>query len=704
MKLPVRISRALLLLFVSAVTAIFAVRSAQAQACASGPCVSTYHNDPLRDGVMSQETALTPSLFPATGSANFGLLTPAAGGATGVVDGIIYAEPLYLSGVNMASAACSGSQNIILVATLNNSLYAFTWTYTLTPSSYSFSLTQCWTLNLNQPGEYAMPFTVAGLTKGGIPCNAVIPEIGITSTPVIDTSAHPPVMYVVSAHQTATLGYTYRLHAINVSTGTEILNGASAPYDLSGVFHGTATAKQELQRAGLAMFNPGNGTANVYVTFGSFCDQAPYSGYVAGLNYNYSTQAFAPVSPTNWVFDTESGATKQDGGIWMGGAAPAVDRAGNLYVAVSNGNWNGTTEFGESVVQLATTSAGLIPTDYYTPNDYLDLNKALSQVTICSAYGVNTCPSTNLLTIPTAGNFDLGSGGVTLLSPQGTMPSVCGSNGQLVAGGKEGVLYGICYSTQTTAPQNIMGGLDGCGYNCTSYSNPAISACTESPTPGNGSIAQCFQGVNAGENQSNGSNTLIDSAGMRGNEAFWGGSAANPENYLYISGGLSPMIAYQADPLTGMFDLPGSPSSVPKTFPYPGPIPSISWNGSDPTTALLWTIDTGGYGLWNPSKQAAQGAKPEILVVYNAIPSGNPAKLQELWESSKGKGNAAPGAVKFGVPTIAGGLVFIGGGTIGYAPGPPGGTGVNCTAAALVNSTTPNVCGGLLSIYGKLHN
>ena len=103
---------------------------AQAGACTTGPCVSTYHYENMRDGVQSQESTLSPTLFPTGRAANFGLLVPAAGGATGAVDGLIYAQPLYLSGVSMG-ASCSGNQNIVLVATENNSVYAFTWTYTL---------------------------------------------------------------------------------------------------------------------------------------------------------------------------------------------------------------------------------------------------------------------------------------------------------------------------------------------------------------------------------------------------------------------------------------------------------------------------------------------------------------------------------------------------------------------------------------------
>ena len=674
----------------------------QTGACTSGPCVATYHNDPMRDGVNSQETTLTQSLFPTAKKANFGLLVPAAGGATGAVDGLIYAQPLYLSGVTMATSTCSGSQNIVLVATMNNSVYAFTWTYTLTSTGYSFSLTQCWMLNLNQPGEYAIPVSALP-TNHGVQCGNTVPQVGILSTPVIDTSVTPPVMYVVTADETVNLTYTYRLHAINVNSGTEVTNGSSAPYDLSGAFHTGLTAIQEQQRPGLALYNPGPGLANIYVAFGSYCDISPYSGYLAGLTYNYSTQSFAPVG-TNWVFDTESGSTRQNGGIWMGGAAPAVDSAGNVYLAVANGGWNGTTLFGQSVVKIATTSTGLVPVDYYTPNDYEQLNRDSTTITLCSTYSSGSCPSTNMLTIDAPnGDFDLGAGGVTLINTVGVTSPVCGSNSELVAGGKEGVLYGICYSTQTGSTlENIMGGLDGCGYDCKINSNPTESACTQASPVVPGSIAQCFQGVSAGEDQANGSNEIFFSSGVRGAEAFWAGSAANPLNYLYVAGIFAALEAYQANLTTGSFNLAGNPATFPKTFPYPGTVPALSWNGSTTNTALLWAIDSGGYGMWTPITNSAAAARPSILVVYNPIPVSGENELKELWESSISSTDAGPGAVKFTVPTIAGGLVFVGGGTPGYAPGLPGGTNVNCTAAALVTASMPTICGGQLAVYGEL--
>lgn len=388
----------------------------------------------------------------------------------------------------------------------------------------------------------------------------------------------------------------------------------------------------------------------------------------------------------------------------MSGAAPAVDSAGNIYVAAGNGNWNGTSFFGESVVKLATTTSGLVPVDYYTPNDFASLNENTSAITVCSTYSSGTCPSANELTFPKSSNgFDLGSAGVTLISPAEVATPVCGANAELVAGGKEGVVYSICYSTQTGSTlESLMGGLDGCGYLCMNASNPTISGCSESAVPGNGFIAQCFQGANAGEDQVNGSNNIRSDSGLRGTLAFWAGNSSTPENYLYVAGVGAPLAAYQVDSNTGLLNPVGVLAQIPKIYPL-STIPSVTWDGTHPTTALLWTLDDSGAGVWSPFKNLSTAAQPAILTVYDAVPNPTKHVLSELWQSSTIAANNGPGAVRFTVPTIAGGLVFIAGGTPGYAPGPPGAPGVNCTATALVNSTTPNSCGGMLSVYGKLH-
>ena len=701
-----------LTLFATTITRAQSPISNTAGACkaAGSPCVSTYHNDNARDGVNPNETVLSPSSFRSNG---FGLLN----GGTVTVDGLIYAQPLYLSAVAVATTNCpstGGPRNLVLVATENNTVYAFTYTYTV---GGSFQFTQCWSLSLNGSNQFgsetAIPFTANPLYKG-FPCSNNVPQTGIMSTPVVDTSVTPPVMYVVSANQVPngnnTYLYKYRLHAILLSNGTET---AHSPYDMSSALPSPITAANENQRPGLAMSKTTSAAANIYVSFGSYCDLGPYSGYVAGLSFAYKTQTFSQIGGSKWVFDTEAGQTDQDGGLWMGGAAPAVDASGNVYVAVGNGNWNGdtarATNFGESVVKIASSpTSGLTAVDYYTPNDNEGLE--LGGPTVCSTYGPNTCPtgfSFSLGSGAGAGDLDLGSAGVTLVSPAG-VTNPCGTNQELVAGGKEGVIYAMCASTQTgNTPQTLMGGWDGCGYACSGLqpSNEANTACSQSSTPGNGSIAQCFQGVNAGENLG----TILTSPGIHGVSAFWGGSSLN---YLYVAGAgagnsLTPMVAYQMSS-NGLFNATaGAAETIPKSFPWPGAVPAISWNGSASSTGILWAINAGGFGRWsangNGSFQATP-AKPAVLVAYQAVPQTVQGvnTLKELWESSSISTNFGPGAVKFTVPTVANGFVFVAGGVSGYAPGLPGSTGVNCTATFLVTSTTP-ACQGMLSVYGPLH-
>ena len=583
------------------------------------------------------------------------------------MDGLVYGQPLYLTGVNVNTTACSSSSEpLVLVATENNSVYAFTYTYSLTTSGFSFSLTQCWMLNLNNNGENAIPFTALPKTNGN-PCNNIVPQSGITSTPVIDTTVTPPVMYVVTGHQVpAPVGggfnYKYRLHAILINTGKEVTNG---PFDLGSLLPHSLTSPTmaENQRPGLALFNPSSSTAYIYVAFGSFCDVQPYSGFLVGVSFNDSSQTFSTIATSGSVFDTQAGATNQQGGIWMGGTAPAVDLNGNVYLAVGNGNWNGatgarTTNFGESVVKIATsTTSGLSVVDYYTPNDIVVLNNggSTSGTNVCSTYASTSCPSGNVLTLKsTDGDQDLGSGGVTLMTPQGVTGPACGSNQELVAGGKEGVIYGLCYSTQTgTTPQTLMGGLDGCGYGCliSGASTQTITGCSESTTPGSGYIAQCFERVNAGE-----PNEILPSPGIHGTEAFWGGTPSSPENYLYVAGvgsnaSPTPMMAYQMSLSNGSFGTTGWKDNRPTTYPYPGAVPGISWDGSTSGSGLLWVIDAGGYGRWdknaNTGLYQSYAASSAVLIVYVAVPTnvtGLGIVLEELWSSSLSQSNNGPGA------------------------------------------------------------
>jgi uncharacterized repeat protein (TIGR03803 family) len=281
----------------------------------------------------------------------------------------------------------------------------------------------------------------------------------------------------------------------------------------------------------------------------------------------------------------------------------------------------------------------------------------------------SSCPSQYSFSL-TTNDYDLGAAGVTMIKSVGNgFTSLCGSsNGELVAGGKEGVLYGICYNP-SPGSLGTMGGLDSCGYNysgtCLSNLNTvaALTACTQATTPTPGKIAQCFFGTPNLANQSLGKDT-----GNRGTIAFWGGSASSPQNYLYVAGTADVLRAYQYLP-GGTFATPGAQDSIPHSYAYPGATPSVSWNGvtADTTTGLVWAIDSGPYGRYNLNTDTTTKAGAATLFGYKAIPDNLGTTLTNDFNSSTitlppGVTNYGPGAVKFTAPTIAAGLVFVGGG------------------------------------------
>ncbi|HUO17854.1 MAG TPA: hypothetical protein VMX38_22955 [Verrucomicrobiae bacterium] len=623
------------------------------------PCVLTYHNDGNRDGVNPNETVLQASTLGTTATP-----TPQW---MGTADGQIYGQPLYVHGLALNGAA----KNVVYAATENNSVYAWD------SDSANAEGTVLANVNLNNAGDLGSGYTEIAVPWSDMPsCGGPViqPEVGITGTPVIDASVTPPVMYLVSKHEdidpSGNKTYRQKLHALQVDTLQEL---PGSPLVLDTTFATNSAPGfdplKTLQRAALALVPTGNGSSQVWVSWGAFCDGALHYGFEMAFTYNYTAADF--LNSYN-VFNPEAGCAQKTciGGIWMGGAAPAVDASGNVYLAVGNGGdvKQGTTTFDNSVVRLNGTGLQ----DYYSPPDYNALNNGHTTVA-CTNPNPLKCPSPCKfdstgqycqLTL-TTGDLDLGSGGVVLLSPSFRL-----NNPEIVAAGKQGMVY-VVFSGN-------MGHIDSQAGNPTEY------ACTTAAVPTPGAIAQCFAGLPGGVSDTD--------RGSRGAPAFLSASSGKTQyNYLYFTAISDSLRVFnlQNKSGVGVFNTNAATPESPHKFLFPGASPSVTWNsaqGSNVTNAIVWAIDGGTFGTFTNRAGAA------VLYAYRAIPTemGAGGLGTELWDTSVFNSTLPgnPGAVKFIVPTIADGKIFVGGGAQGYLP-----DSANCpTPTATVQPTS---CGAL---------
>jgi hypothetical protein len=347
---------------------------------AAGTDVLTYHNDNSRSGQNLTETMLTLANVNAT---QFGLLHVLP--ADGLVDG----QPLIASNLSVSGVL----RNVVYVVTENDSVYSYD------------ADTGAALVHVSVLGSGETPSDAHG-------CTQVVPQIGITSTPVIDRSAGPNgTIFVVAMSKNTAGDYLQRLHALDLVTLTERPN---SPVAIQATYPGTGN-----NSVGTTSFEPGryeeraglllvNGT--VYTAWASHCDQTPYNGWIIG--YDESTLAQSQVLNV-----TPNGS---EGAIWQSGGGLAADSAGGIYALVANGTFDTTLDasgfplqgdYGNAFIKLS----GANPLQV---TDYFDMD--------------NTVAESN-------GDVDLGSGGPMLLPDQTDSTGVAR---QLAVGaGKDGHLY-----------------------------------------------------------------------------------------------------------------------------------------------------------------------------------------------------------------------------------------------------------------------
>ncbi|PYO95392.1 MAG: hypothetical protein DMD62_02240 [Gemmatimonadetes bacterium] len=307
--------------------------------------VLTQHNDNTRSGWNPDETVLnTSNVKVGQFGALFNLL----------VDDQVYAQPLVVANVLIGG----GYHNVVYVATVNNTVYAFD----------GDDGRLYWKKNFTRAGWRPPTATdMTGACGGGY--NNFSGNIGIVGTPVIDPAKQ--VIYFVARSTTGT-AYAQHLHAVNIVTGTEI---GGSPVIITASVNGngdgnvgnviTFDAQKQNQRSGLTLLN-----GVVYVSFSSHCDWGPYHGWILGYD--------ATTLQRRIVYnDTPNGYA---GGLWESGMGMAADALGNLYVVTGNGSVGDTGDAtalinrGTSALKLTPSPSSLQIASYFTPYNFQTLN------------------------------------------------------------------------------------------------------------------------------------------------------------------------------------------------------------------------------------------------------------------------------------------------------------------------------------------
>jgi hypothetical protein len=342
--------------------------------------VITQHNDISRTGQNAAEKLLTPANVNAT---QFGKKF------SQIVDGYVYAQPLYLSNVSIPN---KGTHNVVYVVTEHDSVYAFD-----ADSNTGANAAPLWKVSFIDPAHGITP-----VSSSDVACGDLVPEVGITGTPTIDPHANT-IYLITKTKENGT--FVQRLHALNATTGVERPNSpvviqATVPGTGDGGTTVSFNALTEGQRPGLLLMN-----GTVYIAWASHCDNGTYHGWLLGYNATSLKQVAVYNATPNGV----------RGGFWASGAGVAGDPGlSSIFIPTGNGTFdanNGGTDYGDSILRVQRSSAKLTLNDYFTPYNQGSLNN---------------------------GDTDLGSGGVLILPNQ---PKGAPHQKLLLQAGKEGSIY-----------------------------------------------------------------------------------------------------------------------------------------------------------------------------------------------------------------------------------------------------------------------
>jgi hypothetical protein len=314
--------------------------------------IVTSQYDNLRTGATLNEKLLGPQNVNAKRFGKLGAFK---------VDGAVYPQPLFIPSVEIPG---KGTHDLLYVATEHDSVYAF--------DAYRPNDPPLWQVSFLDSKQ-----NVTTVSERDTQCFFIQPEVGVTSTPVIDLKTG--TLYVLArTMRDPTSGhkeYFQHLHALAITTGVEKFGGPSLiSASVRGKGAGGANGNvifdplRENPRAALLLTNDA-----LYLTWSSSCDVNPYHGWVMA----YDAHTLAQKGVFN---DTPDGT---EGGIWLSDTGPAADASDNVYVPTGNGTFDvssGGRDYGDTLLKLGLQSSLLVVNDYFTPHDQDALNNGDSDV------------------------------------------------------------------------------------------------------------------------------------------------------------------------------------------------------------------------------------------------------------------------------------------------------------------------------------
>jgi len=665
--------------------------------------VLTNNYDNNRTGSNLAETSLTPSNVSVN---TFGKLL------SYTVDGSIEGQVLYVS--NVAVSGSTAQRNVILAATMNNSVYAFD--ADATPGSTA----PLWYRNLRTPA-------------GGT---------GIRSTPVVDLSTKTPTMYVIAIDGST---WRYYLYGIDITSGSVIAN-TPVNVDVTGTFSTGPNSYQSIemdnpagsssfpnlhriQRAGLAIagnkilvafssegdsnYNTGWVVAidkTTYKVTGYFCTTCATVAMAKSLNpgnpnvVDYLSQIAAQngqPTPTYAPFPVclQGGP---GGGIWQSGRGPVVDQNGIAYYFVGNRlqylSLSGSCSAG-SISQHCDRAVGQGATSCHGQDTYTGYVTYLGEAFDVQESLIALDPSnsgSNVSQMKLTGwfrpsNWNWSSTSSNLNGPNygmeyndldlsGSGPLLIPGTTSIVGGGKQGVMYTLDTSRLSSSASKTMTNGPQQSFEVAANPNPVTGT--------SGSDEEYWKHIMAGP-------------------VLWNRTSANGGSLLYVWRENDYLRAYRVSAQGLVLNGDGAACATPQTPPdpvtinicasayqsnvfidhHPGGILTLSANGQQAHTGIVWALAS-----VNIDRAPANGGVPqasgkgisEVLRVFDA------STLTELWNSQVCAADVIRGiAARFAPPTVANGRVYV----------PTQTSGIIVYGLRKRRS----VCNGILPIFNLLH-